>query len=145
MNPNLEARRIRELTAIVGADVVAKYAFYDNVEYDRLSVIVRIQTCGDRMSALKQIRQIVDTPASELLAALKKGNGESLHSVDLASVPGCMQKREAVRNAQRIQIAVANAGGSATIDFSLEREGFHRCACSEEEINYLATRLITWM
>lgn len=138
-----EPLRINTLAKIVGHDAVKKFAFYDDIDYDSLVVSVTATKVGSLLNTLREIRGIAEIPIAAAKQALS--NARCLHQIHLVDCPGSIERQSAVTKLQKIKKAIEQHGGSGTIDLKSPDNSFVRTDCSEEELNYVKTRIITWM
>ena len=142
MNP-MEEHRLSTLAEIVGDEAVHKFAFYDEVNYDALVVSLVVTEAGAMVETLRDLRKIAPIPLAQAKHALSKR--ELLHETRLVDWPGPLERRRAIVTMQKLKQAIAQRGGNATIDLSSPDGTFRRVDCSDQELNYVIIRILTWM
>ena len=140
-----EAKRRSELESIVGAESVAKYSFYDEIDYDNLTVELHLLAVGDRAKSIKGIRELLDIPMAELSRALKGGNNSLLCRRSLDQCANSMDRWQMVRKLRKVKGVIDGLDGKCSVDLAHPDTDFTRKNCDDAELDYLETRLITWM
>jgi len=138
-----EQTRLHELAQIVGADAVVEFAFYDDVDYDNLICSLTVTNCGAMLPVLRDVRKLVDISLADGKTAIAQGT--ELHTVALGQCPGPIERRRAIATIEKIKDAVENHDSTATIQLRSIDNSFQRTDCGERELNYVKTRIITWM
>jgi len=138
-----EQARLHELAQIVGEDAVVEFAFYDDVDYDNLICSLTVTNFGAILPVLRDVRKLVDLSLADGKTAIIQGT--ELHSVALGKCPGPIERRRAIAMIEKIKDAVENHGSTATIELRSIDCSFQRNDCDERELDYLKTRIITWM
>lgn len=140
---DLEERRIRDLTSIVGAEAVEAYSFYDDVDYCALTVNVYIVAAGDLTPTIREVRRLADISLRDARDALM---GRSiLFSTSHPDLPGRLEQRLAVTKSEKLKRAVEAHGGKVRIALRSADGDFERADCCSQELHYLKTRIVTWM
>ena len=138
-----EQHRLRELAQIVGEDSVVEFAFYDDVDYDNLICSLTVRNCSEVLSVLRDVRKLADITLAHAKAAITQGT--KLYSVALGQCPGPIERRRAIVTLEKMKNVVENHGATATIELRSIDNSFERTDCGERELNYVKTRIITWM
>jgi hypothetical protein len=142
MNP-AEELRLRRLAEIVGKDSVEEFSFYDDVDYDALVAKITVVETGAIPQTLRDVRRLTDISLSHAKQALS--DQSTLHTINLADCPGPIERRRAIVTLEKMKQAIEQHGGTASIGLSSTSCDFARVDCTDRELNYVKTRIITWM
>lgn len=140
-----EAKRIAELEKIYGRESVDRLAFYDQIDYYKLVFGIRVHKVKDRLKTLKAIRSLVSGAMAEMSAALKPENGAMVYSESLESADGCLHQWKAVRRIMKLKSKIQETGCICSVDVWLPDGSFSRENIDDTELDYIATRVSTWM